>query len=144
MVERGERTHHAAHHRHRVRITAEAAVEAADLLVQHGVIHHAMLELRALGRIGQVPVQQQVGDFQEVGVLGKLLNWIAAVQQHALVTIDVGNLAFASGRRAIAHVIGKHAQAAVQLADVGRSRADGAGLQGDSQGLVGPIESHRQ
>ena len=44
VVERRHRADHAAHHRHRVRIAPEAVVERAQLLVQHGVAEHALIE----------------------------------------------------------------------------------------------------
>ncbi len=48
VVERRQRADHAAHHRHRVRVAAEAVEEAADLLMQHGVPQHAGLEFLRL------------------------------------------------------------------------------------------------
>ena len=44
-----------------------------------------------LGRRRQVAVDQQVGDLQEAGVLGELLDRVAAVAQDARVAVDVGD-----------------------------------------------------
>ena len=78
-----------------MRVPAEAIVELSDLLVQHGVPHDAEVEFLALRLVRQLAVQQQVADLQEVGFLGQLLNGIAAIQQDALVAVDVGDLALA-------------------------------------------------
>ena len=48
-----------------------------------------------LGR--QLAVDQQVGDLEEGGLLGQLLDGVAAVLQDALVAVDVGDGAAAGG-----------------------------------------------
>ena len=50
--------------------------------------------------------------------LGELINRIAAVHEHALIAVDVGNLAFAAGRGRESRVIGKRAGFGVQRPDV--------------------------
>jgi hypothetical protein len=44
VIERGQRTDHAAQHRHRVRVVAEAAEEALERLVHHRVMRDFVLE----------------------------------------------------------------------------------------------------
>jgi hypothetical protein len=44
VIERGQRTDHAAQHRHRVGVVAKAAEEALQRLVHHGVMRDFMLE----------------------------------------------------------------------------------------------------
>ena len=75
-----------------MRVAAEAGEEAAHLLVHHGVAGDAMVEIVLLRRGRQFAVEQQVADLQEVAVLGQLVDRIAAVQQDALVAVDVGDL----------------------------------------------------
>ncbi len=144
MVERRQRADHAADDRHRVRVAAEAVVEGAELLVDHRVMDHALLELDAL-RVGrQLAVEQEKGDLQEGRLLGQLLDRVAAVQQHALVAVDVGDLAVAGGGGAVAGVVGEHPEVAVQLADVGDLGADGAGDQRQLGRSVGSVQRDRQ
>ena len=90
VIERRQCPDHAAHHRHRVGVAAEPAIEVAELLVDHRVIGHVAVELLLLVLVRQVAVQQQVGDIQEVGVLGEVLDRIPAVQQDAFVAVDMG------------------------------------------------------
>ncbi|MNI27172.1 hypothetical protein D3C73_808970 [compost metagenome] len=47
-------------------VAAEAFEEAVELGVQHGVPRDALLEFFIFGGVGQLAVQQQVADFQEV------------------------------------------------------------------------------
>ena len=140
VIERGQRADHAGHHRHGMRIAAETVVEIAQLLVQHGVAHDTQVEFLGLRRGWQFAVQQQVADFQEVGFFRQLLDRIAAIQQDAFVTVDVGDLAVAGCGGAVAWIEGEHAEVAVQLADVEDVRADAAGQQRQTGRLVRAVQ----
>ncbi len=126
----------ADHDRHRVGVAAEALEEAVELGVQHGVARDALLELFELGGVRQFAVQQQVADFQEVGLGGQLVDGIAAVQQDAFIAVDIGQARFAGRRGGEAGIEGEGAGAAVQLADVDDVRAGRAGEDGKLNGLV--------
>ena len=91
LVERGQRGHGRGQHRHRVGVAREAAEEALELLVQQRVVADPLVERFQLGGRGQVAVDQQVGNFQEAGVLGQLLDRVAAVAQDAGIAVDVGD-----------------------------------------------------
>ncbi len=52
----------------------------AHLLVHHRVVRDAVVEVLLLRSGRQFAVEQQVADFQEVAVLGKLLDRIAAMR----------------------------------------------------------------
>jgi hypothetical protein len=56
---------------------------------------HPLVEL---GLVRQLTVQQQVGDLQERGALGQLLDRVAAVLEDPGVAVDVGDGAAAGGR----------------------------------------------
>ena len=92
VIEGRQRADHAAHHRHRMRIAAEAGEKARHLLVHHGVARDAVVEIFLLRLGRQFAVEQQVADFQEVAMLGQLLDRIAAMQQDAFVAVDEGDL----------------------------------------------------
>ena len=48
-------------------------------------------------RVGQVTINQEVGDLYETGFPSQFLNWVAAVTQHPVSAVNVGNLGFAVG-----------------------------------------------
>ena len=109
MVERRQAANHAAHDRHRVGVATEPLEEVGDLLVDHGVVAHPVLEVLVLLFVRQFTEQQGVAELDEVGVLGQLLDRVAAVQQHAVGAIDVGDAGFAGRGGQEAGVEGKEA-----------------------------------
>ena len=70
-------------------VAAEALEEPAHLLVNHGVAVHPVIEIRLLGRRRQFAVKQQVAGFEKVAVLGQFLDRNAAIEQDALIAVDV-------------------------------------------------------
>ena len=79
-------------------VAAEALEEAAHLLVDHGVVGHAIDEVGLLRGGRQLAVEQQVAGFEEVAVLGQIVDRIAAIEQDAFVAVDIGDLGFAASR----------------------------------------------
>ncbi|MNO92656.1 hypothetical protein D3C76_842370 [compost metagenome] len=106
VIEGRQGTDYAAHDGHRVSVAAEAVEEALQLLVNHGVVLDGADELLFLRGIGQFALQQQVAGFQVVGFLGQLLDRVAAMQQHAVVAVDEGDLRLARGGRHEARIKG--------------------------------------
>ena len=107
-------------------VAAEALEEPAHLLVHHRVVGDAVVEVGLLRRGRQLAVEQQIADLEEVAVLGELLDRIAAIEQHALVAVDIGDLRLAARRRGEAGIVGEHPGLAVELGDVDDVGADGA------------------
>ena len=99
-------------------VAAEALEEPGHLLVNHGVLNHAAVELRLLGGGRQLAIEQQVAGFEKVAVLGELFDRIAAVEQHAFVAVDEGDLGLAAAGRGEAGIVSEDARFAVELADV--------------------------
>ena len=124
VIEGRQGAHQAGQHGHGVGITTEAAQEELHLLVDHGVIGHEFVEGLLLRCIGQIAVEQQVAGVEVVALGGELLDGVAAVQQFALVAVDVGDGRLAGGRGQETRVVGEHAGLAIQLADVNDIRAD--------------------
>ncbi|CFP58649.1 Uncharacterised protein [Bordetella pertussis] len=85
---------------------------------------HLRVEILLLAAVGQLAVEDQVADVEEVAIDGQLLDGIAAVQQFALVAVDVGNARGAGGGGHEAGVEREHTRLAIQLADVDHVRAD--------------------
>ncbi len=97
LVVRRQRVHRTGHHRHRMRVAREAVEEPFQVLVQQRVpldVVGEPVEL-VLGR--QFPVDQQIADFDEVRLLGELLDRIPAVAQDSRVAVDVGDGALGRG-----------------------------------------------
>ena len=72
--------------------------------MHHGVVRDAIIELLLLRRGRQLAVEQQVADLQIVAIFGQFFDRIAAMQQHACVAVDIGDLGFAAGRRREARI----------------------------------------
>src|SRR5918995_426690 len=72
-------------------VAPEAAEQVHDLLVQHGVIGHAMDELGLLLAGRQVAEQNQVGDLQKVAPGGEFLDRVAPMQENAFLAVDIGD-----------------------------------------------------
>src|SRR3984893_10022634 len=51
-------------------------------------------------------------------MLGDLLDWIAAIEQHTLVAIDIGDLRFATRRRGETGIVSEHSGLGIELADI--------------------------
>jgi len=140
VIEGRERADDTAHDRHGVRIAAETAIELHQLLMQHGVARNRVGEAVELVLARQFAVEQQVRDFHEARILGQLADWIAAVQQHAFVAIDIGQRGIAAGGRGEAGVIGEAAGFGVELADVDDVRTDRAGADRIAAFLVADLQ----
>ena len=92
-----QRVDRTGHHRHRMRVARKSVEEPLQVLVQQRValdLGGELVEL-LLGR--QFPVDQQIADFDEVRLLGELLDRIPAVAQDARVAVDVGDGALGRG-----------------------------------------------
>ena len=83
---------------HRVRVVLEALHELLDVLVQHRVERDLARPRLLLRRGRQLAEQDQVRGLEEVALLGELLDRIAAVEQDALVAVDVGDARCGSSR----------------------------------------------
>ena len=126
VVERRQRADDTDHHRHRVRVATEAAEQILDLLMHHGVVGHALVEVLELDVGRQLAVEDQIGHLEERAVLGQILDGVAAMQQHALVAVDEGDVRAAARGGGEAGVVSEHPRLAVQLANVDHVGAERA------------------
>src|SRR3546814_14301383 len=83
------------------------------------------VELGLLRPARQVAIQDQVADIQKIAVLRKLVDGIAAIQQLALVAIDIRNARFACRRRQETRLVREHPTLVVQFATIEDIRTDG-------------------
>jgi len=83
--------------------------------MHHGVARDAVVEISLLARGGEVAVEKEVAGFEEVAVLGELLDGVAAVEKDALVAVDVGNARFSGGGGGEAGIVGEHPGLSVEL-----------------------------
>jgi len=117
---------HPADHGHGMRITAKTPIKGEDLLVQHGVMGDGALELSLCRGVRQLPVEQEVTHLQEPGLLRQLLDGIAAIEELALVAVDVGDLGLAARGGGETGVEGEIPGLLIELADVDNVRAQAA------------------
>jgi hypothetical protein len=143
VIEGRQRPHHAAHDRHRMGISAETAEEELHLFVQHGVVGDRVFELFLLLGVRQFAVDDQIGHFQEVRMLGQLLDGIAPVFQDAGFTVDIGDGRGAASGRTVARIVGEQAGVGVELADVDDLGADRSLEDGIGEPLPVAVVDHR-
>ena len=125
-VEGREGADRAEQHPHRVRVVAEALQELVDVRVHVGVHPDVVRPLRELALGRELALEQEVGRLQEPGLLGDLLDRIAAVAEDAGVAVDVGDRAAARCRVQERRVV-RHEPLAVGARDLAQvGRADGA------------------
>ena len=123
LVEGRERADCGGTHGHRVAGLGQAAEQLLQVLVQHRVVRHLVGELLQLGGRGQLLVQQEPHDLDEVALLRQLLDRVAGVPQYALLPIQERDLALARTRVAKARVVGDGAGLGAQLANIERDFA---------------------
>ncbi len=136
LVVRRQRRDGRREHRHRVRGMRQRREEPLEVLVQKGVPTDLLVELPQLVGRGQLAVDEQPRDLEICAVLRQLLDRIAAVTQHALVTVDVGDRRL--GRRGVheAVVESRVAGLAGEGGEVHARRAVGAPQQRELGGRI--------
>ena len=127
MVKRRQRADCADHYGHRVRVTPVAGEEPRHLLMNHRVVRDRLPEIDEFSVRRQLAVKEQVADGEEIGVLGKLIDRVAAIKQFAFIAVDIGDRAFAVRRRCETGIVGEAARLFVEIADVDNVRPDDAG-----------------
>ena len=97
--------------------------------------HQAFEIFKRLGG-GQFTVKQQVANFEVMRFARQLLDRVATVQQHALVTVNKGDRAVASSGRGKTRVVGKDTRLSVKLADVDNIGAVGGAVNRQLKALI--------
>ena len=141
VIEGGKSADARHHHGHRMSVTTEAVEETVHLVMDHRVAGDAILELGLLRGGRQLAIQEQVAGLEEIAVLSKLIDWVAPVEEHALVAVNIGDLGFRTRGRGKARVVGEHTRLGVELADVDHRRAYGAFADRQFDGLASQAES---
>ncbi|MNH94192.1 hypothetical protein D3C73_468080 [compost metagenome] len=126
VVEGREGADYAAHDGHRVGVATEAVEEGLQLLVNHGVVLHGADELGLLFCGRQFAVEQQIAGFQVVRLFSQLFDRVAAVQQNAVVAVDIGDLRLAGSGRHETRVKGETARGR-QAPNIDNIGTNGAG-----------------
>src|SRR6201988_2059391 len=117
-------------------IAPETLKESAHLLVNHGVMGHAIDEVGFLRRRRQLAVEKEIAGLEKVAVLGEIGNRVTAIEQDTLVAVDIGDLGFAAASRGEAGIVGENTGFGVELADVQYFRAQRAVINGKRIVLV--------
>src|ERR1041385_627547 len=101
-----------------MRVAAEPGAEFGHLLVDHRVLHDAVVKRAILSAGGKLPVEQQITGLDKVALLGKLIDWVAAIEQDALVAVYEGDLRLAARGRGEARVVSEAAGILIKRVDV--------------------------
>ena len=96
----------------------ERLEEMLHVLPKQGVEGNRLLVRLELGLGGQLPVLEEICDFEEGCLLGQLLDQIAPVMKDPLLATDVGHRRHALGGIGESAIDGGQAQLSSQLADV--------------------------
>src|SRR5208283_3309250 len=99
VIEGRERADRGDHDGHRMRVAPKALEEPRHLLMHHSMMRYAIIEILLLRRARQLAIQQQIADLEIIRMFGELIDRVAAMQQHAGVAVDIGDLSFAAGCR---------------------------------------------
>ena len=135
----GQCTGQGRHDAHRMGVAGELPDHRLDALGDPALAGDGVLEGRLLARRRQGGVQQEVAQFQEVRLLGELFDRVAAVQQGAGVSVDVGDVGVARGRGHESRVVGEETLVR-QRADVDDLLAETRRQDGQLDGLVDPVD----
>ena len=82
------------------------------------------LEGRELVRAGQFAVEEQVAGLDKVAPLGELIDRITAIEQQALIAVDIGDLGLAARRRGKARVVSEMSSLLIETGDVDDVRSE--------------------
>ncbi len=125
---------------HRVGIVAEALEELDDVGMDVGVVAHVVLPPVQLGLRGQLTLEQEVGYFEEAGLLCQLLDGVSAVPEDAFVAVDERDGAATAGGIEEGRVIGHEPEVIVRHLDLAQVHCLDRAL-GDRQlvGLAGTV-----
>ena len=103
---------------HRMGILGEAADQRVDRRIHIGFGGQLVGEGLQLLGARTLAVDQQVGHFDVARLFRELLDGIAAIQQHALVTVDIGDGGLAAGGGGEAGVVREETGFLGQLRDI--------------------------
>jgi hypothetical protein len=128
-----------------VRVVLETLHQLLDVLVEHrmeGDLAGPVVELAGRRQLAE---EDEVRGLEERAVLGQLLDWVAAVEQDALVAVDVGDAAAARGGVLKRRVVGHQAEIFGVRLDLPQvHRADRAVLDAQFVLLAGAVVGNRE
>ena len=135
-VERRQRRHRRHEHPHGMGVVVEALQETLSyVLVDIGVVCDLVAPGVEVGGRRQLPVQEQVGDLEIVGMLGEFGDLVAAIAQDPGVPVDEGHRALARRGGDEARVV--EPDAGEELAPLARRHA--AVADGDLELIARPV-----
>ena len=97
MVESRKSAHNPAHNGHGVSVPSKAIKERPNLLVNHGVVRDHVNKFSFLIGVWKLSIQQEITRLEVIGLLCKLLDRVAPVEQNAFFAVDIGDLRLARG-----------------------------------------------
>jgi hypothetical protein len=130
-IEATDGVNHRGEDGHRVGVAGEALEVVLQVLVQEFILREQVGEAFKLGAVRELAHDEQVGDFNEGGLLGEFLDGDAAVAQDAQIAVDEGDLALARAGVSVAFVERDVAGLGAELGNVHGALAFGADEGGE-------------
>ena len=120
-------------------VLREPVEDPLELLMEEGVAADVVVPATELLVCRELAVDQQVGDLEEGGPLGELLDWVAAVAQDARLAVEEGDRA--PRRRSVRVAVVERGQPGPgqQLADVDGRLARRPVLDRELQGRLADL-----
>jgi hypothetical protein len=137
MIEGGHRGDHGGHHCHRMSVAMEAPQHLHQLLIHRAMPHDGVAKQIELRAHRELPVNQQMGNFQEARALGELLDGVAAIQKQPRFAVDIGYLAFGARGRDESWIEGEYAEILGQMRNIQHVRSNGSRNGLEQRGFSG-------
>ncbi len=101
-----------------MRLPRETGKEMLHVLMQHGMVIQVVSEEFQFLLVGQVPVDDEVGDFNERGLRSQLFDGDSTVAEYSFFAIEKGDFAFAGSGVPITRIHRNVTGLRSQLSDV--------------------------
>jgi hypothetical protein len=118
VIKRHQRTNHGRQHGLWMRVAPKSQVETGHLFVNLGVRLDDVHEFLFLPGFGQSTGVEQIGDIEKLAFLGQLFDGLAAIEQFAILAVDIGNLRTTRNRGQGPGIAGEQTRLAGQHTDV--------------------------
>lgn len=90
-MEGGHAGHDADEHAHGMRIVVERLHELREVVVEERVAHNLRVPRLGFHGVGQLAIDEEVGDLEEGRLFSQLLDRVAAIAQNAAVAVNVAD-----------------------------------------------------
>ena len=94
LIESRHRADNAGQNRHRVGVTRKSVVEQTQVFMKHRVATDGISKIRELSLSWQFTINQEIGDFDEIAILGEFFDRVTTITQNAFFAVKERDSAF--------------------------------------------------